>query len=75
MESGDVIVADREGVAVVPRRHVVEVSESLATPQTYRSLEEYPAEELARKTDQRSRDYQGIFDAYGGRRSPGGSSS
>lgn len=67
VEPGDVVVADREGSVIVPRRHAVEVARSLPEDSERRhSVDEYPRDALEETIGRIARAYRDAFEAQGG---------
>ena len=66
VESGDVIVADVEGVVVVPRRHAHEVAASLREYEPRQSLADWPHDDLRQTTEWRATYYNQLFAGDGG---------
>ena len=65
VEAGDVVVADAEGVAVVPRRHLQDVVRAVVEAQR-RRVEGRSATIATEKSKERSRYYEHLFEAQGG---------
>ena len=66
VEPGDVIVADEEGVVVVPRRHAREVADSLRDYEPRQSLADWPHEALQETSKWRASYYNELFAGDGG---------
>lgn len=65
VEAGDVVVADAEGVAVVPRRHAEDVAAALRSAVRPTAAADPPAD-LERQADQRGRHFDVVFQDRGG---------
>lgn len=68
VEPGDVIVADREGSVVVPRRHAEEVARHLSGTEEHPNDESTQGNGVETAPDKISRAYQDAFSAHGGLR-------
>lgn len=69
VEPGDVVVADREGSVVVPRRHAAEVAQHLSDPEEERSADEYANDDAPETSPGGiAQAYQDAFEAHGGLR-------
>jgi 4-hydroxy-4-methyl-2-oxoglutarate aldolase len=66
IHAGDLIVADEEGIAVVPREHCEVVAASLRTYQPRRSLQEWDIAALEITMHERQRYFQAMFERYSG---------
>ena len=66
VEPGDMVVADREGSVIVPRRHVVEVARSLPDPRRKQSVDGYEEDALDESIGRIAQAYQDEFEANGG---------
>ncbi len=67
VEQGDVVVADREGSVVVPRRHAAEVARHLPDPKDEDDSEDgYPDEAVVADPGSIAQAYEDEFEAQGG---------
>ena len=69
VEPGDVVVADREGSVVVPRRHAVEVARFLPDPKQGHSVDGHQHDDALEDIGRIAQAYQDEFDAQGRLRS------
>lgn len=66
VDAGDIVVADEEGVVVVPRAYAEQVANALREYQPKRSVGEWDIDHLTREVERRRAYYRGIFDERGG---------
>jgi regulator of RNase E activity RraA len=66
VQPGDIVVGDREGVAIVPRAYAAEVAASLREYEPHRSVEEWDADMLERARADRLRRFEEIVRELGG---------
>jgi 4-hydroxy-4-methyl-2-oxoglutarate aldolase len=66
VEPGDLVIGDTDGVAVVPRRDIELVAQSLKEPAVRRSIDDYPQEQLERRLLERQEWYLELFRAANG---------
>lgn len=65
VEPGDVVVADREGSVIVPRRYAMEVAQALADSERGHSDDKYPHDDLE-DIGMIAQAYQDAFEEHGG---------
>ncbi len=65
VEPGDVVVADREGSVVVPRRHAEEVARHLPDPEREQSTDDYPHDAREHTTEKILDAYRASLEAHG----------
>ena len=66
VNAGDVVVADQEGVVVVPREFAADVAGSLRDYQPHRSMDEWDEQVLRQAREERRRRYEEIVKEQGG---------
>jgi 4-hydroxy-4-methyl-2-oxoglutarate aldolase len=66
VQAGDLIVADEEGIVVVPREHCPAVAASLRTYQPKKGLGEWDTSALEATMRERQRYFQAVFSRSGG---------
>ncbi len=66
VEPGDVVVADREGAVVVPRRHAAEVARHLPNPKEESSEDGYPHDAVEADPGRIAQAYEEAFEEQGG---------
>jgi 4-hydroxy-4-methyl-2-oxoglutarate aldolase len=66
VHAGDVIVADLEGIAVVPREHAVVVAESLREYRSHTSADEWDRQHLERAARERQAIFEDMVRELGG---------